>query len=407
MKHYIMLSYITGSGGVQCYAAAKAKYLEEHGWHVVVISGNNPQSKERCRIGFLDKYLTNGNPYQNIHICSMPKYMVKKGLERYLEAIGPIEKGEEAIVESWNSPTALWGELLASRLNARHIFWAANEVFRKYGEPNYQCYEEKIDFYMFKMDRGEVFTSLNGANRLFVDYRTYKEGDFLESFITEAPISDIDSPIVNAIAKSDWNICYIGRSNKPYVPYIFEDVGKFTRRHSDKNIQFLVVGEVNANKEPLQRIKNIPNLMVVELGDLYPIPRSLYGKVDVIIAGSGSARHSMDEGALVISADSQLNNSHGILGYDTNESIQKEEGALDMTFDEALERALVEKTWMKQDNKWIRKPGIKECIDRQFEIINRASPNLKYYDETKLLSGQIDFLRILSFAYHELKMRFE
>lgn len=407
MRHYIMLSYITGSGGVQCYVAAKAKYLEEQGWHVVVISGNNPKSKARCLISSLDKYLPNGNPYQSLHACNLPKFMIRKSLKRYLEAIGPVAKGDEIIIESWNSQTALWGELLASRLNGRHIFWTANEAFRDNSTKNYQCYEEKIDFYMFKMDRGEIFTDVSSANALFIGYRTYKSGDFLESFITEDPVQDIDCSRVNAIVKSDWNICYIGRANKPYVPYIFEDVGKFAKRHPEKNIQFLVVGEVFANKEVLQGIKEVQNLRVVELGDLYPIPRSLYNKVDVIIAGSGSARHSMDEGALVISADSQLNNSHGILGYDTNESIYKEDGALDMAFDEALERALVEKTWTKQENKWIKMPGIKECTERQFEIINRAAPQLEYYDERKLLSGKIDFYRILLFVYRGLRVRFE
>lgn len=58
-----------------------------------------------------------------------------------------------------------------------------------------------------------------------------------------------------------------------------------------------------------------------------------------------------------------------------------------MTFDEALECALAERTWTKQDNKWIMMLGIKECTQRQFEIIDRAAPKLEYYDEDKLLRG--------------------
>lgn len=406
MKHYIMLSYITSSGGVQCYVAAKARYLEEQGWHVVVISDNNPKDNERCLISSLNKYLPNGNPYQGFNACYIPKIMVKKALRRYLKVICPIEKGEEVIVESWNSPTALWGELIAKRLHARHVFWTANETFRKGGECIDNCYEEKIDFYKFKMDRGEIFTSLNGANRLFEDYRVYKEGDFLESINTEDPIQDIDSMAVNSIVKADWNICYIGRENKPYVPTIFKEVGEFASNHIDKIIQFVVVGKIVANKNILDEISKLDNLKVVELGDLYPIPRSLYSKIDVVIAGSGSARHSADEGALVITADSFMINSHGLLGFDTNESLQKEEGALDMTFDEALERALVQKTWLNQKNNWIKSPGIKECTDRQFEIISKASPTLEYYDENRLLEGKVDYLMPLRILHGRINKFF-
>lgn len=399
MKHYILLSYITGSGGVQCYVAAKAKYLEENGWHVVVISDNNPNDKERCLISSLNRYLGNGNPYQSFQACHIPMCMVKNSLKRYFEIIGPIKKGEDVIVESYDDKTALWGELIASRLHARHIFWTANEHFRF----PYQCYKEKIDFFMYKMDRGEIIASINGANQLFEGYRTYKEGDFKEMIITEDPVQDVDSLAINAIVKADWNICYIGRSSKHYVPKIFEGVGIFAQNHPDKKIQFLVVGEVVDNKDALEAIKNIENLKITELGDLYPLPRSLYGKVDVVIAGSGSARHSMDENVLVITADVFLANSHGLLGYDTNESIEKEERALDLSFDEALERALVEKTWMNQVNKWVRTPNVKESVERQFELLKMAEAKLEFYDEQKLLEGKTDYYRLMATFFVRLK----
>lgn len=395
MKHYILLSLITGSGGVQCYVAAKAKYLEEQGWHVVVISNNEPRTKEKCLIESLNKYLPNGNPYVGLHPCNLPRFMVNKAIKRFLDVIGPVNPEEETIVESWDSPSALWGEMIASRIHGRHMFWTANEQYRKYGEPVYMCYEEKIDFYMYKMDRGEVFTVVKAANRLFEGYRTYQNGDFTESIITEDPIQDVECPVIYSIKKKDWNVCYIGRSIKPYVPNIFKGVSKFAANHPEKEIQFIIVGEVTSNHEILDSIRDIENLNIVELGDLFPLPRCLYSKVDVVIAGSGSARHSADEGALVITADSLLENSHGLLGYDTNESVHKDDDSqglgLDITFDEALERALVAQTWKSQVNKWVKSPGIVECTNIQFNIIKNAAPELVYYDENKLLEGRVDY----------------
>jgi len=399
MKHYILLSLITGSGGVQCYVASKAKYLESIGWYVTVISNNEPNTKEKCLIDSLNKYLPNGNPYVGIHPCYLPHHLVNKAMRRFLEVIGPVKEEDETIVESWDSPSALWGELIASRIHGRHIFWTANEQFRKYGEPVNMCYEEKIDFYKFKMDRGEIFTTVKAANRLFEGYWTYKEGDFIESNMTEDPIQDIYCSSINNIEKKDWNIGYIGRSIKPYVPNIYDGVKKFAIAHPDKDIQFIIVGSVTSNREFLEGIKEVPNLTITELGDLYPLPRSLYSKVDVIIAGSGSARHSADEGVLVITADSLELNSHGLLGYDTNESIHKDDETdgpiLSIQFDEALERALVVKTWQNQSCKWKKTLGVAECTQLQFDIIRNADPILQYYDMNKLLDGRTDYLFLL------------
>ena len=113
----------------------------------------------------------------------------------------------------------------------------------------------------------------------------------------------------------------------------------------------------------------------------------------------------MDEGVLVITADVFMGNSHGLLGYDTNESVQKEEGALDMTFDEALERALVDKIWLKKENKWVRTPGIEECTERQFEIIKNTVPTLEYFDERKLLAGKVDIYGLLVREYGIIRKR--
>lgn len=409
MKHYILLSVITGAGGVQCYVASKAKYLEEKGWHVVVISGNDPATKETCRIDYLNKYLKNGSPYLGQHACYLPAFTRKKALKRFLKVIGHVSEGDEAIIESWDSPTAIWGELIASRIHGRHIFWTANEHFRKYGEDINMCYEEKIDFYKFKMDRGEIFTTVTIANRLFDGYRTYKDGDFREVFITEDPIQEIDNEVINSLDKKDWNICYLGRSNKPYVPKIFEGIGIFANQHPNKEIQFVVVGEVIANKESLQSLRKIDNLKIVELGDVFPLPRSLYRKIDVVIAGAGSARHSADEGALVITADSWNLNSHGLLGYDTNDSTYKNndlrEEALDLTFEEALERTFVGENWRNQENKWVKNKGIQECTENQFEIIKNANSVLEYYNEKKLLEGRVDYILPLRMLHGKIRRR--
>lgn len=381
MRHYILLQLIHGSGGVQCYVAAKAKWLEDNGWHVVVISSCHPQTKQKCLIASLNKYISQGNVFTRFHPHELPKCIVKKQLRKMIKTIGPIKAGEDAIVESWDCETALWGELLSSRIHGRHLFWTANEIFR--GDKKYA---EKMDYFKFKMDRGEILTDITTVNYLFEGYYTYKESDFIPFIETEDPIQDVKYEQVDTLQKKDWNICYIGRDKKPYVPNVFKGVEEFSKMHLNKQVQFIVVGKVIEQRALLDSISS-PNLSIVELGDLYPLPRQLYQKIDVIIAGSGAARHSVDEGALVISTDTNTLQSHGLLGYDTQSSIYSETNEPNYSFAEALERALVTQDWHKKDLVWTKMPGVGETMEIQDKIVSKASPDLKYYDEIKLLQG--------------------
>lgn len=398
MKHYIFLSYITGAGGVQCYVASKAKYLEECGWHVLVFS---PYTTEKCLIPYLSKFL--GCEISNLEFQPhrLPYFIVNKTLSKIEEMVGTIQKDDITIIESWNSSSALWGELLAIRLQGRHFFWTANEYYRYKG----QSYEEKIDFYKFKMDRGEILATNHSINKLFEGYRKYDVGSFLEHKITENPIQEYKNEKVDGIARKDWNICYIGRSQKPYVPNIINGVRKFASQHEDKTIQFIMVGETVSIRSLLEEVK-LPNLIIIELGDQFPLPLSLYSKADVIIAGSGAARHSADEGALVITVDSETLNSHGLLGYDTNESISirgYDESVLNLTFEEALERALVNQTWRQLPNKWVKSPSVAECTTIQFNIIDNADKELRYYDIKKLLKGSVDVKAVSRILYRQIR----
>lgn len=388
MKHYIFLMRITGSGGVQCYVSSMTKCLEQKGWHVVVISDN--AKDDDCLIPSLKRYLLYSNRYTYYHPHQIPLLLVKKALNQMLKSIGEIKKDDQVIVESWNSSTALWGELLAKKVHGRHMFWTANEKYRGDGK----AYLEKIDFFQYKMDRGEILGAISTVNRLFEGYRVYKSGDFVECISPENPVQDVESERIDSIYHGDWNICYIGRSNKPYVLNVIKGVSDFSNKHLDKDIQFILVGNAEEHHPIFQSLKPA-NLSIVELGDQYPIPRRLFNKVDVVIAGSGSARHSADEGVLTIIADPETCDSRGLLGYDTLNSVYETDSEITkechFSFSEALERALVLQSWKGQVNRWPKSPSVEEGVENHLAIIASANPDLQYYDEKKILKGKVRF----------------
>jgi hypothetical protein len=389
-------------GGGQCYLAAKAEYLERNGWDVFVFSEGNSNVSTGCPIHYLDKFL----PYKvlelNYQVYELSSFVVDRGIKKMLKMLGGGPKDEDIIIESHTDKSALWGEIIAQKLNARHFFITLYEHFRW---PRHN-FESKIDFYMFKMDRGELLCNATAANRLFEGYREYQEEDVEPVLIDEAPVQDVDSPIVDTIPKYDYNICYIGRTQKMYVPHIIRGVGEFAARHKDKKVQFVIVGEAECQRLLINKVKkDATNLKVNEIGCLHPLPKSLYSKIDVVIAGSGSARCSVEEGALTIVADIESDKALGLLGFDTNNSIYLAEDSYVSTYADALERALVEKVYKNMKFKYPHKVGVEECTQQNFYLMSKAAKEKRYYDEKKIREGKFNFHVNISYWLAILKSK--
>ncbi len=387
MKCYIFLTFdIRWVGGGQCYVASKAQYLESQGWDVRIFSSGYPNSKEKCPIDYLNKYLRYITPSFVAPPHMLPRFWVKTIINQVKKEIVKNSSYDEIIIESHNDVLAFWGELLASKMSARHVFWTANEKFRL---PN-QFYEDKISFFLFKFERKEVWGSCYTVNRLLEGYKKVEKNEFETIWIDEEPVQDCNNLAVEKIAQYDWNIGYIGRSNKSYVPNIIRDVGLFCSQYTNKQIQFIIVGDIGTHKNLLTDIKNKnKNLIVTELGNLHPIPRALFKKIDVVIAGSGSARCSMYENVLTIVADTETTMSNGILGYDAYHSIYKGPNGKTYSFKESLERALVDKTYLQMEYCFPPKRGVAECTKQNFELISKASKKQEYFDEEEICKGKI------------------
>lgn len=395
MRKYIFMTTSTKyAGGNQCYLAAKAKYLEETGWDVYVFCSAPKPKSIHCPIAFLEKYLKKGNiTAMGIPPFLLPKFMVRRTLNRMINSIGPVDQYEDCIVESHMDVDSQWGELLASRIGARHYNYMMPEDYR-----TGKTYENKIDFYKFKFKRKELLGSMNSFPRLFDGYLNVSESDFPAAvLIDESPIQDVYNEVVDKLERKDWNICYIGRGNKPYVANVISDTAKFAKLYPNKKIQLVFVTDdlSEHNKLIEQVLQMSSNLNIKNLGMLHPIPRILYDKIDVVIAGSGSARHSCEEGATVIVADPESKQSLGILGYETMNSMFRDEDSVLSDFCDALKRVLVNKDFVNLKNRWPGKLGVAKCTEQNFWLFSQSERKKEYYDEKKLLEGRVDINRII------------
>lgn len=394
MRKYIILTAdIRVIGGMQCYVMGKLVALEKMGWEVQILFYGLDKGRP-CIFNKFTKFKKNRIPEMGLPPFSFPKIIVKTVLKRMLKRVGNIEeKYDEVIIESHDDKTAPWGEMLAKALGARHIIFLLNEKYR--GKDKY--YKAFIDYYKFKLNRKEILGSDSAVKFLFEDY----EDDCVHTFktnliIEEDPIQDVYNEKLDKLVRADWNICYLGRAEKSYVPYIIEGVGEFARRHMDKRIQFIMVGDAAVQRKNLaEYIVPLSNMTLVELGDLHPLPKNLYTKVDVVIAGSGSARCSVYEGVPVIVADAITYKSEGLLGYQTQESVSNVSNSQQQSFAESLEDVFVNLLHRSLPFSYPKKITPEDCTIDNFKQIHKADKKLIYYDEDKLMSGEKDYLNAM------------
>lgn len=400
MKHYIFMTFgLSGVGGGQCYVASKARYLESAGWHVEVFSEGDANNIKSCPIDYLNKFIPNMMPELGMALFRLPRWLVNRTLMQIKKRIGAISPQDTVFIESHDDITAFWGELLAKKIKARHFVYLLNEHFRG----NNKYYEEKIDFFLFKFHRGEILGSAMSFNRLFDGYLKVSSNDVEALLINEDPVQDVQSAIVDNLTMYDYNICYIGRLVKPYVPNIISGVGEFAAKHADQIVHFVIVGDASTQRLLIEneKAKN-NNLVITELGSLHPLPKSLFSHVDVVIAGSGSARCSVEEGALTIVADPESKQALGILGYDTNNSLYKDEDSVMTSFTDALERTLIDKVWQNIPFRYPSRVGVKECTDQNFKLMDKADKIKCYYDSRYICRGRKDYALSLKLIFNTI-----
>lgn len=394
MKYYIFItSSIKGVGGNQCYIAAKAQYLESQGWTIHVFNPTYHSKKIKCPIDYMNKFLDDTIETLGVPPFKNPQLFVDWTLNKMLKRIGPIKTDDEIIIESHDDSSSQWGELIAPQIHARHYIYLMTEVYRGPGK----SYLEKIEFYDFKYRRKEMLGIPMTFNRLFEGMRTVSDNDLSGLLmLNESPIQDVNNSQIDNLTKKDFNICYIGRGSKPYVKNIIQGVGNFAGKHTDCSVQFIIVGDLDSHRSLINKVlSNNTNLNCVELGLLHPIPKSLYNKVDVVIAGSGSARHSAEVGALVIIADPETKMSNGLLGYETLNSIFQDKDSVVTSFCDALERVLVEKCYIGKKNRFVPGPSVEECAQNSFNIYSLSDRSFTYYDKNEMLRGRKDYNAVL------------
>lgn len=376
MKKYIFVTFdIRNMGGVQCYLEGKVKYLERSDWDVRIIYGGTNRHRGTL-FPSLKKYLNGRVVELSLPPYDMPSFFFDRTVRKCLGIIGDTSNCEELIIESGDSIQVLWGEILASRIGAKHVFFTMNEEYRFPGSQ----YAKMIDLFVFKFKRGEILGVKEALTKLFEGTCLEKYPFVDNSIIDEDPIADVDNPLIEALNRKDWNICYLGRANKVYVDTVIKEVAKFAGKYRSKTIQFIIIGDFSQKHELLNHeIIPLKNVTLTLLGEMVPVPRALYSKIDVMIAGSGSARHSVYEGKPVIVPDCYSSNSMGIYGYQTTQSLYEENTTSQVSISDSLEDVLIKQIHLNMPFIAPPQQTPEICTIDNFKQIHKSDKTKEYY----------------------------
>lgn len=308
MKKYIFLvKGIEDITGAPRYVNNKCRYLKEHGWEVLVFwSYNVSNAKLEHLIPYDNKeFIVHELQY---YPCWFTKRKQKGIVDRISKKIG---SAEQIVIESNKIQLGAWGELLASRLHAKHINFVTTEgVILKN--------EETFKFCHNKLKRHEFFNiSASAVKQLFSRFVKLEHPEnYYWSAMQNVEVDNYSFPDYDNMPKADYAITSFGRS-KGYFPYMLEELESFITNYPEKTFNIFFLGDLNDTLVIREKM-HLPNVhLVICPKAVRVVPKQLFSKSDVIIATAGCAYLAHENGGKVISMDIKSNTPLGLLGYTT------------------------------------------------------------------------------------------
>ena len=380
MKTYIFLfRRICGIGGAEQYIYNKTSYLERHGWRVLVFSGEQGQ--------ILIKDFKRFKKYIYAELFYNPscfrKSVVNKTIQNLIYDIGNCH-GDECVIESNYLPSCIWGEMLASRIKARHLAIPLQEK---------HSYDENTKKYLwFKYNRHELAGITKYSVRMMLNDESVElRDDTRISAYCNNVFDNNDDPYSQLLDDSaQITMGSLGRLSKPCVPIIVDGFCSYAKMHSDVRFNVVMIGdsEIKDRKKTIPlKLGSIPNIHVVMTGNIYPIPRSFGKRFDVFVSTAGAAGATYNEGYPTVNVNPLNGEPIGVIGLDyMKEEKTMYESSPDMTIEDCIDKAIT------QRNKIIFTDGHGEEYEKKMEAeferqlsFLHFTDEKDYYDENLLM----------------------
>lgn len=311
MKKYVFLTQsISGITGNQRYVNNKCKFLRENGWEVIVLWNYNISSVQLEYVKCFDT-----KEYIHHELKFYPSWFTEKQRNKVVNRLASIVgQADQVVIESNKLELGAWGEMLARKLNAKHINFVTTEKIKIHNK-------DTFDFCYSKLKRNEFFCiNASMAKHIFSNFiELERSEDYYWSALPGVKVEEYSFPDFDGLPQADFTITSFGRT-KGYFPYMLEELNSFISQHSDKSFNIYFLGGLSDIDE-IRRMLAIDNVhLVIHPKEVEKIPLQLFTKSDVVIATAGCANIAARFGGKVISMDVNRRVPLGLLRYTTLDS---------------------------------------------------------------------------------------
>lgn len=380
-KTYLFVTHTAaGVGGGQRYVAAKSKWLQERSWNVIIIG----QDQGEILLDYGNALIINLN-----RISCTPAYLTAKQRRRICDLVIAGIQTDEVVIESHSNMLALWGELLAEKLNARHLVYLLEE------NPTITCKAESSFFVELAVQKRVAGISADMLKEMYEgtplakdDFRQLVLRAYNSSFISDVPWKQN--------VRSEFTIGSIGRLEKSYMEKMANSIVDFCKENPSIDISLVMVGDspFRNQKDNLKQIlKEAENLKVIWLGYLEPVPIQLCTQFDVTIGKAGVAKDMAAMGFRVIVYAWDRDICLGVVGEDLSDPLIVGDNGEGMNLADLLKREFLR--LRNSEQKKIVIPESNLDFTDHIQRIKKIE-NIRYFD---ILTVKPGLKRRLSTAY--------
>lgn len=376
MKTFIFLTGgVEGINGAIIYLLNKKIYLEKNGWNVIILYHGKgevfiPEFKE-CQ-GYFE--------FLKYYPSSFNKRILPKKINGIKQQFNELTQSSEICIESHNFRLACWGEYLAEKFNAQHIFLLVRE------NPKIET-KEYFEFMKFKYETHSLYgMSSNTLQLLFKDYMDIPVDKALQM---ETPcdntVQDVESKWINLVNQDvRYNVCTIGRLEKKYLVPMIKEIEKFAIKFNRKIDLYIIAGAYNKNSEELilELLEGCDLVTGYVTGFTYPVPLKLLHKMDMAICCAGSVLTTHNAGLPTVAIDVLDLEPIGIYGYTTYNTHYRSNNQEKVAYEDVIKSILVNKE--AENLKLIPRHSDMNNIFKEHLLIHRRKSNSGYYNITTI-----------------------
>ncbi len=389
-KKYVFLTYvIINLGGGQIYCSNKFNYLKNQGYETYIFSTYDG----RVAVKNLERFLPLVIEKLEFYPMTFNKRIVEKVIDSIIKTID-YSKKDEIIIESHTPQLAVWGEMIAKKIGAKHIVYLLGETF-------YGLSTSTFEFLDFKYNRKEL-ANINkvAMKKMFAPYKKIAEEEcfFLYARLG-VPVEDIE--ISNEYIKECKDkkvIGVIGRGDKNYVFESVKIACEFALKHREDDFVLLVVGSIvpGISEEIKNYVESYQNVNLIFTGDQFPIPKKLLHLMYVAFASAGCVAPPYYEDIPTITMDVYDNKPIGVMGYDTFATLTREKES-NKPNDYYLEE-IIYGNFIKENEYTAPEPiDFNAAYEKHFDFINNSCDKKEYYDFSNMCATKKD--KIFSILY--------